>query len=69
MITMAVFLAILLAVLIVASELSIPVFLVFLVLKLVGVIAWEWLWVCFPLIICAGTFVLGTLLDAWTDIC
>lgn len=33
--------------------LAVPVFLVFLVLKLCGVIAWSWVWVCFPLIVFA----------------
>lgn len=33
--------------------LTVPVFLVFLVLKLCGVIAWSWVWVCFPLIVFA----------------
>ncbi len=33
-----------------ASELAIPVFLVFLVLKLVNVITWSWLVVCIPVI-------------------
>ena len=33
------------------DALAIPVFLIFLVLKLCGVIAWSWLWVCFPLIV------------------
>ena len=33
--------------------LAVPVFIVFLVLKLCGVIAWSWVWVCFPLIVFA----------------
>lgn len=46
-------------------------FLVFLVLKLTGVIAWSWLWVTAPLwfgivaaIIILGVFLLGLLLTA-----
>lgn len=38
--------------------LTVPVFLVFLVLKLCGVIAWSWVWVCFPLIVFAIASVL-----------
>ena len=33
--------------------LAVPLFIVFLVLKLCGVIAWSWVWVCFPLIVFA----------------
>ena len=35
------------------DTLALPVFLIFLVLKLCGVIAWSWVWVCFPLIVFA----------------
>ena len=37
---------------------SIPTFIVFLILKLCGVIDWQWLHVCIPLIVFAGTTVL-----------
>lgn len=53
------------------DALAIPVFLVFLVLKLCGVIAWSWLWVCFPLIVFGIALVLiivsGILLELIGD--
>lgn len=36
---------------------------VFIVLKLCGVIAWSWFWVCFPAILGVGIGVLGFLLS------
>lgn len=42
--------------------LAIPVFIVFLLVKLLGVIAWEWIYVCMPLIIMAGTIFLEILI-------
>ena len=50
------------AVLKVVDALAIPVFIVFLVLKLCGVIAWSWLFVCLPLIVFAGAIILTILL-------
>ena len=35
---------------------------IFIVLKLCGVIAWNWFWVCFPAIIGVGITILGFLL-------
>lgn len=34
---------------------------VFIVLKLCGVIAWSWFWVCFPMILSVGIGILGLL--------
>lgn len=42
--------------------LAIPVFIIFLVVKLLGVIAWGWIYVCMPLIIMAGTIFLEILI-------
>lgn len=42
--------------------LAIPVFIVFLTVKLLGVITWGWLYVCMPLIIMAGTIFLEILI-------
>lgn len=36
---------------------------VFIVLKLCGVIAWSWFWVCFPAIVGAGIWILTLLLS------
>ena len=36
---------------------------VFIVLKLCGVIAWEWFWVCFPAIVGVGIGILSLLLS------
>lgn len=41
--------------------LTVPVFIVFLVLKLCGVIAWSWVLVCFPLIVFAIASLLITI--------
>lgn len=38
------------------------VFIIFLILKLTGVVSWSWLIVCLPLIISAGLTILLTLL-------
>ena len=51
-------LTILSIILIVAMEVAVPVFIVFLVLKLCSIIAWSWFWVCFPAIIGVGFTVL-----------
>ena len=50
------------AVLKVIDALAIPVFLVFLVLKLCGVIAWGWFFVCLPLIVFGGAIILTIIL-------
>lgn len=42
------------------------VFIVFLILKLVGVISWSWWWVTSPLWICAGLWVIVLLMGALT---
>lgn len=46
----------------IVDALSIPTFLVFLVLKLCGVISWGWFYICLPLIIFAGAMILTLLL-------
>lgn len=45
----------------VIDALSIPLFLIFLILKLCGVIAWSWVLVCLPLIV-FGVFILLTVI-------
>lgn len=47
----------------IAWELSIPTFLVFLILKLCNVINWSWLCVCIPLIVLAVSLFLTILLS------
>ena len=44
--------------------LAVPTFLVFLVLKLCGVIAWSWWLVCTPLIVLVGGMILLAILTA-----
>lgn len=46
------------------DALAIPLFIVFLVLKLCGVIAWGWLYVCLPLIVFGGAMVLTIIIVA-----
>lgn len=41
---------------------GIVTFVVFLVLKLTDVIAWSWIWVCSPLLVCLGLVIIGTIL-------
>lgn len=36
---------------------------IFIVLKLCGVITWNWFWVCFPAIVGVGIVILGLLLS------
>lgn len=38
---------------------GLSIFVIFLVLKLVGVITWSWWWVCSPLIISFGLFIVA----------
>lgn len=45
------------------DALSIPLFLVFLILKLCNVITWSWLMVCLPLTIFAGVLLLTFILS------
>ena len=47
----------------IAWKLSIPTFLVFLILKLCNVINWSWLCVCIPLIVLASSLFLTILLS------
>lgn len=58
MVTLLISLTTLLYLLYVADSLSIPLFLIFLILKLCNVIAWSWVLVCLPLIIGVVTGVL-----------
>lgn len=41
-------------------------FAVFLVLKLIGVIAWSWFWVCSPLIIIVILVIIAILIHAFS---
>lgn len=47
----------------VVNALSIPLFLIFLILKLCNVITWSWLMVCLPLIVFAGALLLTFILS------
>ena len=42
---------------------GLSIFVIFLVLKLVGVITWSWWWVCSPLIISFGLFIVALLIN------
>lgn len=46
----------------IVDTLSIPLFLIFLILKLCGVITWSWLMVCLPLIIWASALLITSIL-------
>lgn len=54
----------------IVDTLSIPLFFIFLILKLFNVISWNWVMICLPLIIWASalliTFILVGIL-AWID--
>ena len=56
---------------IVVDSLGIPLFLIFLILQLCGVIAWSWVMVCLPLIFWASclllTFVFSAILSCLTN--
>ena len=54
----ATILSILVVVLGIAWKVAIPVFIVFLALKLIGIITFGWFWVLFPLIVMAVSFIL-----------
>ena len=68
MVLLVILISIIVVALKIVDALSIPTFLVFLVLKLCGVITWGWFFVCLPLIIFAGamflTLLLGLALNA-----
>lgn len=68
MITLILILTILIIFSVIVAELSVPTFLVFLVLKLCGVIAWSWFWVCFPLILGVIFLILWIALKIWADL-
>lgn len=54
----ALFFAIFLIALRIIEALSIPLFVIFLILKLCGIITWAWIFVFLPLIIFAGAFII-----------
>ena len=62
MVLLVILISIIVVALKIVDALSIPTFLVFLVLKLCGVITWGWFFVCLPLIVFAGAMVLTLLL-------
>lgn len=51
----------------IVDALAIPTFIVFLILKLIGVIAWSWFFVCLPLIVLAVATVIYVLLYVWLN--
>ena len=64
----ATFLSVLLVVLGIACKIAIPVFIVFLVLKLVGVITFGWFYVFLPLIIMAVAYVVIVVIKVLEEI-
>lgn len=48
-------------------KVAIPVFIVFLILKLVGVITFSWFWVCFPLIVMVVSLLFAILIDVFGE--
>lgn len=67
MITLIFILSILIFITLLVAELACPVFLIFLTLKLVGVITWSWFWVCFPLILGLVCICLWGALKVWAN--
>lgn len=52
----------------ICNSVAIPVFLIFLVLKLINVINWAWIYIFLPLIIMAGTIIIQivtSLITSW----
>ena len=68
MITLTLILTIFITLSVIVAELAVPTFLVFLVLKLVGAIAWSWFWVSFPLILGVVFLILWIVLKIWADL-
>lgn len=68
MITLILVLTVLITITVLVAELAMPTFLVFLILKLCGVIAWSWFWVCFPLIVGVAFLILWIALKIWADL-
>lgn len=58
MIILATLISIFLILLKIVDSVSIPLFFIFMILKLCGVIAWSWLLVCVPLIVFGGAIIL-----------
>lgn len=58
MVTLTFLIIISLTLLKIIDAVSIPLFLIFMILKLCGVIAWSWLLVCIPLIVFGGALIL-----------
>lgn len=67
MVGIAILISILMVVSLVVAELSVPTFIVFLILKLCNVIAWGWFWVFFPLIVGAAMLIIWLVLGVLAE--